>query len=130
MRNILFVIMFGIVLFVGCKPTEKIQYVDREKIVYQNIIQHDSIFNDVHDSVFETIYQKGDTIYKIKYKEKIKFKEIYVTKTDTLIRDSIEYVAHKETITKKVVPKWCYFSLVVCVLFIIFAIHKLYKWLS
>lgn len=130
MRNILFVIMFGVVFFVGCKPTEKIQYVDRENIVYQNIIQHDSIFNDVHDSVFETIYQKGDTIYKIKYKEKIKFKEIYVIKTDTLIRDSIEYVAHKETITKEVVPKWCYFSLVVCVLFIIFAIHKLYKWLS
>lgn len=113
----------------ACKPVEKIQYVDREKIVYQNVVQHDSIFNNVHDSVFQTIYQKGDTIYSVKYKEKIKDVYKYVYKTDTLYRDSIQYINNKEIKTKTVIPKWCYVCLAFPFVFLIFAIVKTYKWL-
>ena len=127
--NRFFAILIVLLAISACKPVEKIQYVDREKIVYQNVVQHDSIFNDVHDSIFQTIYQKGDTIYSIKYKEKIHDIYKYVYRTDTLYRDSIQYVYNKEIKTKKIVPKWCYACLVFPFVFIIFAIVKIYRWL-
>lgn len=121
-----FAVLFA---FLACKPTEKIEYVDKEKIVYQNAIKHDSIFNDVHDSIFQTIYQKGDTIFSVKYKEKIKEVLRYNYVKDTIFTDSIQYKIKKEVTTKKIIPKWCYCSLVVWVLLLIFAISKIYKWL-
>lgn len=127
--NKAFAIVCVFVLFSACKPVEKIQYVDKEKIVYQNVVQHDSIFNDVHDSIFQTIYQKGDTVYNVKYKEKIKEVYKYLYKTDTLFKDSIQYVIKKDIEVKKVVPKWCYYTIALSLAFLIFAIIRIYKWL-
>ena len=127
--NEIIVVLAILFACVACKPIERIQYVDREKIVYQNVIKHDSIFNDVHDSVYQTIYQKGDTVFSVKYKEKIKEVYKYLNQTDTLFKDSIRYEIKKETITKKYIPKWCYYSLVGCFILLIFAIYKIYKWL-
>ena len=51
----------------------------------------------------------------------------YVSKCDSLQ----EKLSHKEYITveKIKIPKWCYYSLAVCFIFIIFALRKLLKWL-
>lgn len=129
MRNKIVAFVLCLVIFSACKPVEKIQYVDREKIVYQNVIQHDSIFNDVHDSIFQTIYQKGDTVYNVKYKEKIKEVYKYLYKTDTLFKDSIQFVEKKDVVVKKVVPKWCYYTIALSLAFIIFATIRVYRWL-
>ena len=127
--NRIFAILIVLLAISACKPVEKIQYVDREKIVYQNVVQHDSIFNDVHDSIFETIYQKGDTIYRVKYKEKTRDVYKYVSITDTLYKDSIQYVYSKDVEVKKITPKWCYYCLLFPLAFLIFAIVKIYRWL-
>lgn len=42
--------------------------------------------------------------------------------------DSILHEKTKEKVVeKKVIPKWCYYSLALCIIFIIFAIIKVYK---
>lgn len=127
--NRIVAILIVLLTISACKPVEKIQYVDREKIVYQNVVQHDSIFNDVHDSIFQTIYQKGDTIYSVKYKEKTRDIYKYVSITDTLYKDSIQYVYSKDVKVQKITPKWCYYCLLFPFAFLIFAIVKIYRWL-
>ena len=51
----------------------------------------------------------------------------YVSRCDSLQ----EKLSHKECITveKQKIPKWCYYCLGFCILFIIFAIIKFVKWL-
>lgn len=51
----------------------------------------------------------------------------YVSRCDSLQ----EKLSHKEYITveKQKIPKWCYYCLGFCILFIIFAIIKFVKWL-
>lgn len=124
-----FLFILCLLALVACKTKERIEYVDRWKTEYQTIFQHDSIYVDVHDSVYQIIYQKGDTIYNTKYKEIVKYKDKVVVRVDTLVRDSIQYVNKTETTIKKVVPKWCYYCLGVTCLFIIFAIVKIVRWL-
>lgn len=129
-KCVLFTLVVAFVFsFVGCKTKERVEYVDRWKTEYQTIVQHDSIYFDVHDSVWQTIYQKGDTIYNTKYKERIQYKDRLVYKTDTLFRDSVRYEVKKETQIKKVVPKWCYYCLGLTCLFVIFAIVRIVRWL-
>lgn len=124
-----FIIAFLLSL-IGCKTKTKIEYVDREVVKYEYKTIFDTLVQNAHDSIFQTIYQKGDTIYNIKYKEVIKYKNKSVNKTDTVYKDSIQVQYLKETVEKKVTPKWCYYCLLVSVLFAIFAIYKLYKWLQ
>lgn len=124
-----FIFILCLFALLSCKTKERIEYVDRWKTEYKTIFQHDSIFTDVHDSIFQTIYQKGDTIYNTKYKEKIKYKDKIVYKTDTLVRDSVQYVIKEETKIKEVVPKWCYYCLGLTCIFVIFAIVKVVRWL-
>lgn len=127
---ILFIwILFGIICFTSCATKTKIEYVDREVIKYETIVQHDTLLNDVHDSIHHTIFQKGDTVYNTKYVEHIKWKERIVCKTDTLIQDSVSVQIKENTVEKVKIPKWCYYSLVAWLIIIIFAILKIYKWL-
>ena len=53
---------------------------------------------------------------------------VYVSMCDSLK----EKLLHKEYITveKQKIPKWCYFCLAVCAIFLIFAIRKLIRWLQ
>ena len=87
------------------------------------------MITNIHDSVYHTIFQKGDTIYNTKYVSKVQYKDRIVEHIDTMYMDSVnvEYKEKVVEITK--IPKWCYYSLVVCLIFIIFAIVKVYRWL-
>ena len=121
MKNILITILLSF-LFLSCATKKEIEFVDREVVK----TQHDTLVVDVHDSVFHTIYQRGDTIYNTKYVEKTKYKDRIVEKTDTCYLDKVQ----KRTIEKKIIPKWCYYSLLITIGLLIFAIIKLYKWLK
>lgn len=125
------VIVVAIVLmFSSCATKREIQYVDREVVKYETKIQHDTLINNIHDSVYHTVFQKGDTIYDTKYIEKTKYRDRVVVRIDTCYRDSIQVQVKESVVEKQKIPKWCYYCLGVCVLFIIFAFTKLVRWLQ
>lgn len=128
MKNVLFVI-FATCMVCSCATHKSIEYVDREVVKYQKEVVHDTLIQHTHDSVYHTIFQKGDTLYDTKYVEKTKYRDRVVVKTDTCYRDSIQTVINESVKEKQIIPKWCYISLLVCGLFIIFAIIKVTKWL-
>ena len=115
------VIVVGILIFLSsCATKTNVEYVDREVVRYESKIQIDTLINNVHDSII--IERNGDTVFVNKWhtviKEKIK------ERIDTCWRDSIRMQTTEKVVEKQIIPKWCYGSLVVCLLFIIFAIIK------
>ena len=129
MRKILF-ILFTILVFSSCATKREIQYIDRDVVKYETKIQHDTLINNIHDSVYHTVFQKGDTIYDTKYVEKTKYRDRVVVKTDTCYRDSIQTVIKESVKEKQIIPKWCYYLLVFSIIVIIFAIVKVIRWLQ
>lgn len=127
MKNFLFVI-FATCVVCSCATRKSIEYVDREVVKYQKEVVHDTLLQHTHDSVYHTIFQKGDTVFDTKYVEKTKWRDRVVYKSDTCYRDSIQTVIKESVKEKQIIPKWCYISLLVCGLFIIFAIIKVTKW--
>lgn len=75
----------------GCKTIERVEYVHHYDTIV--LIDHkiDSLY--VKDSTY--IYSKADTVFFIKWKERIKYIEkkdsIYINSNDTLYLDKIEY---------------------------------------
>jgi len=122
------VIVVAIILaFSSCATKREIQYVDREVVKYETKIQHDTLINNIHDSVYHTVFQKGDTIYDTKYVEKTKYRDRVVVRIDTCYRDSIQTVIKESVKEKQITPSWCYYCLVVSILFVIFAIVKVIR---
>ena len=130
-QTMLATIIIGIILvFSSCATKKQIEYVDREVVKYQKELVHDTLIQHTHDSVYHTVFQKGDTVFDTKYVKKTKWRDRVVYKTDTCYRDSV-YTHIKESVKEKqIIPKWCYFCLVVCAIFLIFAIRKLIRWLQ
>ena len=125
------VIVVAIILvFSSCATKREIQYVDREVVRYETKIQHDTLINNIHDSVYHTVFQKGDTIYDTKYVEKTKYRDRVVVRIDTCYRDSIQTVIKESVKEKQIIPKWCYFCIVISILVIIFATVKVIRWLQ
>lgn len=118
-------IVLSIILLSSCATKKEIKYVDREVVKYQVVVQHDTLIQNTHDSIYHTIFQKGDTVYNTKYVQKIQYKDRIVEKIDTCYTDSTHIL--KETVTqeKKIIPKWCYFSLLAWIIIIIFVFLKL-----
>ena len=119
-----------ILVFSSCATKTKIEYVDREVVKYETKIQHDTLINNIHDSVYHTVFQKGDTIYDTKYVEKTKYRDRVVVRIDTCYRDSIQTVIKESVKEKQIIPKWCYYLLVFSIFIIIFAIVKVIRWLQ
>lgn len=121
----------AIVLFLSsCATKTRIEYVDREVVKWQKEVVHDTLMQHTHDSIYYTVFQKGDTVYSTKYVEKTKWRDKIVVKTDTCYRDSIQTQIKETVVEKQKIPKWCYFCLEFCVLFIIFAFIKLVRWIQ
>ena len=119
-----------ILVFSSCATKTKIEYVDRDVVKYETKIQHDTLINNIHDSVYHTVFQKGDTIYDTKYVEKTKYRDRVVVRIDTCYRDSIQTVIKESVKEKQIIPKWCYYCVVVSILFVIFAIIKAIRWIQ
>lgn len=125
--KVLVPILLLVLLLCSCATKTKIEYVDREVVKYETKIQHDTLINNVHDSVYHTIFQVGDTIYNTKYVEHTRWKERIVLQTDTVMRDSIDVQIKEKTIEKVKTPKWCYYSLFGWIIIFIFALYKLMR---
>jgi hypothetical protein len=124
------ILIIAIMLFGSCATKTKIEYRDREVVKVQKQVVHDTLLQHTHDSIYHTVFQKGDTIFDTKYIEKTKWRDRVVVKTDTCYRDSIQTQIKETVVEKTKVPKWAYYCLGICVLFIIFAILKLIRWLQ
>lgn len=128
MKNFLYILLFATILC-SCATKTKIEYRDREVVKYEKQYVRDTTFVERHDSVYHTVFQKGDTVYDTKYVEHTKWRDRIVVKGDTCRKDSI-VTEYKETV-KEVVkyPKSYWYLLGFSVLVIIFAIYKLTRWL-
>lgn len=116
--TMMFLIIAMCLLLSSCATKTKIEYVDREVVKNVSSVQHDTIINNVHDSIYHTIFQKGDTVYDTKYVEKTVYKDRIVHHIDTVLRDSIHTEVKKVTVVKERTPKWCHL-LLLCI-FLIF----------
>ena len=124
------IILFIVMALSSCATKTKIEYVDREVVKYQKEFVHDTLIQHTHDSVYHTVFQKGDTVFDTKYVERIKWRDRAVVKTDTCYRDSVQTVIKESVKEKKIIPQWCYFSLVFSLLFFIFAVVKVIRWVQ
>lgn len=130
-QTMLAMIIIAIVLvFSSCATKTKIEYVDREVVKYQKEFVHDTLVQHTHDSVYHTVFQKGDTVYNVKYVEKIMWKDKVVCRTDTCYQDATRTIIKESVKEKKIIPQWCYFSLVFSLLFFIFAVVKVIRWVQ
>lgn len=120
-----FIVAFSVFFLSSCATSKKIEYIDRETIKYETIVTHDTITNNIHDSI--RIEKSGDTVlvdrWHTVYRERIS------AKTDTCWKDSVLIQNEEVVVEKKYIPKWCYYTLVVCVLFVILIIYKFIRWL-
>lgn len=129
MRNIalLFILCFALV---SCKTITKVEYRDRVVDHYITNEVHDTLRETKTDSVYFEVIQKGDTVYKTKYKEVIRWKDRVVVKTDTCYKDSI-ITEYKESVKEiKYVPKIYKISMGISILLLIFALVKIGLWLK
>ena len=122
--NIISVIILA-ALFVGCATKRHIEYVDRDVVRYETKIQHDTLINNIRDSI--RIETKGDTVFVDRWHTSIK--EKIISKTDTVFRDSVKTETKNIVVEKLKTPKWCYYLLGLFVIIIIFATIKIAKWL-
>lgn len=129
MKNIGIITLLAFLLC-SCATRTKVEYVDREVVKVEKQVVHDTLIQDRHDSIYHTIFQKGDTVYDTKYIERTKYRDRIVVKTDTCFRDSISVETKEVTIEKRVVPKWCYICLAVCIVFVGYYIIKILRWLK
>lgn len=131
-----FMLFIAALLFftLSCSKKAQIEYVDREVVKYTTQIRHDTLINNVHDSIFHTIFQSGDTIYNTKYVEHIKYRDRIVNKIDTVTRDSVQVRYKYIENVKKETPKWCYYTLFISVILSIFVgilgCKNIKKWLK
>ena len=129
MRRITF-FAIAMTMLCSCATRKSVEYVDREVVKYQKKVVHDTLIQHTHDSVYHTIFQKGDTVFDTKYVEKTKWRDRVVVKTDTCYRDSIQVKIMESVKEKQITPRWCYVSLVFCAVFFIFAIVKVIRWVQ
>ena len=127
MRTWLITIL-GVITLFSCATKTKVEYVDREVIKYVAKVQHDTVTNNTHDSIYHIIFQKGDTVYNTKYKEITRYRDRVTFIRDTIYQDSIQTQIKETSITKKIIPKWCYLSLSFYVLLFVFGLIKITKW--
>ena len=117
-------------ILTSCSLLEKIEYRDRDVNHYITSTVHDTLLQHTHDSIYHTVFQKGDTVFDTKYVERIKWRDRVVVKIDTCYRDSIQTVINESVKEVQKIPKWCYYCLAICILFGIFVFIKLVRWLQ
>ena len=115
MKNVM-IIVFVLCVCSSCVTKKQVEYVDRDVVRYVTKVQHDTLVQNVHDSIYHTVFQVGDTVYDTKYVEKVRFRDRVVIATDTLWRDSVVTNVKESVVEKKVIPAWCYLSTILFLL--------------
>lgn len=115
-----------VLLLTSCATKTKIEYRDRDVNHYITNYVHDTLIDKTTDSVYFEVLVKGDTVFKTKYKETVRWRDRIKEVHDTCWRDSVA-TEYKETVKEVVkIPKIYKLSLWFTILSIIFVIVKLY----
>lgn len=127
-RSIIAVILC--LLIVGCKTRKQVEFRDHYIDHYITQVMHDTLREHTTDSVYLEVMQKGDTVYRTKYKEVVKWRDRVVVHTDTCYRDSI--VTEYKEVAKEVkyVPKVYRVSMCVSILVLVLAMLKIAWWIK
>lgn len=122
-------VLLVVISLSSCATKTKIEYRDRDVYHYITNTTHDTIVDLKTDSVYYEVFTRGDTVYTTKYKEVVRWRDRVKERCDTVYKDSID-VQYKEVV-KEIVkyPKLYWIALGISILFIIFALIKLLKWL-
>ena len=128
MKHLLIILLA--LLAASCATHRRVEYVDREVVRYEVQVRHDTVTLQTHDSIYHTIIQRGDTVFNTKYVERLRYRDRVVLQYDTLWRDSIRTEYRQVTVEKRIVPRWCWYSLLLCIVFIAYATIRLLKWLK
>lgn len=129
-----FVISFALlsILFIlsSCATKKTIEYRDRIVDHYNTVTVHDTLIDKTTDSTYVYVTTKGDTVYQNVYRERTRWRDRIVERHDTCWRDSI-VTEYKENV-KEVVkfPKFYRYTFAFSLICIIFAIIKIYKFLT
>ena len=104
--------VLGLVLianvFSACRSTKTTttDYQVRTDTVCVYLTQRDSI--TLHDSIYESIIQRGETIYSTKtvyrdkFRDRIKHDSIYIDRTDTIYQDNTITIEKGQTIYQRI----------------------------
>lgn len=125
MRKV-FLLSVATMLLVCCATKRSNEY--QERIVTQYVTKeiHDTLREKSSDSVHVEVKTLNDTVYVTKYKERVRWRDKIVVKTDTITRDSVVVRELEVVKEKRIVPKWCYGSMVILCLVVIFLISFKY----
>ena len=126
----LVVIVLLLALCCSCATRTTIEYRDRDVNHYITKYVHDTLRVETKDSIHHEVIVKGDTVYDTKFVYRTLWRERVVEKTDTCWRDSVvtEYKENTKEIVKY--PKSYWYLLAFSIIFGIFAIIKLVRWLQ
>ena len=112
-----------LLLLNGCKPLERISYVDRVR----ETIKMDSVYKYEKDTMYID-KQKGDTIFVNRIKTKIDYKFKYIAKNDTVTRTLIESKVIEKKIPVEKTRWYGYVDLSLLGIGIVYLIFRLIKW--
>lgn len=111
----------------SCKTKTLIQEIPVEipQIHTEYVQKYDSIY--VHDSIFQVIETKNDTVFNTKtvFQYKYKTKNDTICKTDTITKPI--YITKTEIIEKEIIPwkKIAFCSLIIIIIFLIIKFRKI-----
>ena len=124
----LYIVIVSLLVFMcsSCTTT-RVEYRDRYIDNYITQVVHDTLREQTSDSVYYEVVIRHDTVFSTKYKERTKWRDRIVERTDTCWRDSV--VTEYKEVTKEVVkiPKIYQYSLFFSIFVVIFVAIKLYR---
>lgn len=62
MKNVM-IIVFVLCVCSSCVTKKQVEYVDRDVVRYVTKVQHDTLVQNVHDSIYHTVFQVGEPEY-------------------------------------------------------------------
>lgn len=116
--------------FSSCKTTKNVQYCDHYVDHYITQVIHDTLKEHTNDSVYLEVMQKGDTVYRTKYKEVVRWRDKIVERVDTIYKDKTIVEFAEKVKEVKYVPKIYRISLYISIILLIFATIKVALWLK
>lgn len=121
------IIIILVVFMCSSCTTTRVEYRDRYIDNYITQVVHDTLREQTSDSVYYEVVTRHDTVFSTKYKERTKWRDRIVERTDTCWRDSV--VTEYKEVTKEVVkiPKIYQYSLFFSIFVVIFVAIKLYR---
>jgi hypothetical protein len=127
--------IFIIILFLlatcvgGCGVTSNSNLIQNDSTRVELRYLHDTLISHKIDSVFVNQYMRGDTVFRDKVSERIRYRDRIVYQKDTVVRYKINTQIVKQETVKKIVPKWCWYLLAANLLIVAFFALKTYlKW--